>query len=499
MARKPIAALLLALVTSAASAATTTAIILRDHTALRAAPRDAAQQQAVLWQGEAVEVRGERLDYVQVYDHRRERGGFVRAQNLKRLQGSADEAPELLAVLRYLLDTPGSEALAIGLAAAFIQAAPASMMQGDAGIEVLDVMGNVAERLARRATVGAVVARGNETAMSAHLDVAARYGLKLISVERDGRMQICYDGAVFQRILAMRSSPEQRARAALSLTRSDCVDADLRPAERARLDEWRADMLDKVEVATLPGHVKNRVLMRRATVWSAVAYQRARRGDGAAAIESAANRAISEIAGVNKLELPDEDQSAYNDTAMRVSAVRWAAAPVTTAAEPAPGTEARPTVAIEVRQPGETCVLLIDAKHDVKNPLATRCTYGLVWARSATLNREGTALALAVQQLEAWRELWVFRKEGNAWSISVLPPAPTNPEIGYAEFAGWVPGGKHMLLAREARGEGKYKRSFEMLRLDTLAPERQAGDPSMLVSFQRWQDPVWKKTTLSLR
>jgi hypothetical protein len=373
------------------------------------------------------------------------------------------------------------------------------VMQSDAGIEVLDVMGTVADRLARRATAGAGVARGAETALSAHLDVAARYGLKLISQERDGRMQICYDGALFQRILTLRSSPEQRARAALALTRSDCIDPELRAPERARLDEWRADVLDKVDAASLPGYVKNRVHMRRATVWSAIAYSRARRGESAAAMESAAGRAISEIANVNKLELPDEDHSAYNDTAMRVSAVRWAAVPAAVTTEPAAATQALPSIITEARQPGETCVLLVDAKHDAKNPLATRCTYGLVWARSATLNREGTALALAVQPLDAWRELWVFRKEGNAWNVSVLPPAPTNPELGYAEFAGWVPGGKHMLLAREARGEGKYKRSFEMLRLDTLTPERQASDPAQLASFQRWQDPLWKKTTLSLR
>ena len=53
----------------------------------------------------------------------------------------------------------------------------------------------------------------------------------------------------------------------------------------------------------------------------------------------------------------------------------------------------------------------------------------------------------------------------------------TTPDVGYAEFAGWVPGGKQMLVAREAQGEGKYKRIFEVLRLDTLATERQACDP----------------------
>ena len=73
------------------------------------------------------------------------------------------------------------------------------------------------------------------------------------------------------------------------------------------------------------------------------------------------------------------------------------------------------------------------------------------------------------------------------------------PELGYAEFAGWVPGGKQMLVVREARGEGRLKRSFEVVRLDTLATERQASEPSVLAPFQRWQDAAWKQETVSLR
>ena len=61
---------------SSVPAPATMAIITQDQTWLRAAPRDSAQQQAVLSHGEVVEVRGERLDYVQVYDHKRERGGY---------------------------------------------------------------------------------------------------------------------------------------------------------------------------------------------------------------------------------------------------------------------------------------------------------------------------------------------------------------------------------------------------------------------------------------
>lgn len=468
-----------------------TAIIIQDRVPLRAAPRDSARQHALLWQGEVVEVRGERMDYLQVYDHKRERGGFVRASQVHRTALTAAEAPELLSIVRFLRDTPGAEALGIGFAAAYIQAAPAEVLNDGAGIEIMDALGAFADRMARRASSGVPQSRAAEAALSAHLDVAARYGINFTTNEREGRMQICYDGDAFRRVLAMRSNPEQRARAALSLTRHECISPDLHPQERNRMDEWRADVLDRVEASALPDYLKNRVLMRRASVWASLAYQRARKGEAA---DAAAQRALAELAGVSKTELTDDDLPAYRDAAMRVSASRWAAVP-------ASATTIRKGARIVTvpGQAGETCVLLVDAKNDMGHPLAKRCTYGIVWAGSATLNREGTALALAVQPMDTWRELWVFRKAMDGWAIRVLPPATTSPDVGYAEFAGWVPGGTQMLVAREAQGEGKYRRNFELMRLETLATVRQAGDPGILGAFQRWQDPAWKRHTLSLR
>ena len=108
-------------------------------------------------------------------------------------------------------------------------------------------------------------------------------------------------------------------------------------------------------------------------------------------------------------------------------------------------------------------------------------------------------LALAVQQTDAWRELWIFRKDGGDWTVSVLPPADSSPELGYAEFAGWTPDSRHLLVAREARSEGRYRRSFELIRIDTLVTQRRAGDPTLLAAFQRWQDPAWKRNTVAVR
>ena len=470
-----------------------TAIVTSDQAALRAAPRDSAQQQAQLWQGEVLEVRGERLDYLQVYDHKRERAGFVRASQVRRTALAATESPELLSVLRFVSDRPGSEALGIGIAAAYIKAAPAEALNGQEGIAAFDALGTMADRLARRASSGAALTKPQEAALSAHLDVARGYGVNFASYEREGKMTICYDGEAFRRVLAMKSQPEQRARAALALTRTECVDPNLQPLQRAQVDQWRAEVLERVDAAALPAWLRNRVLMRRASVYATVAYQRVRQGQPA---DSAAKSALTELAGVSKSELTDADQPAYNDAAMRVNASRWAAMPVV-ATKTGPKS---PSIVTVAGQPGETCVLLVDAKHDEKSPLARRCTYAIVWAGSASLNREGTALALAVQPLEAWRELWLFRKDARGgWGISVLPPATVSPEMGYAEFAGWVPGGKQVLVVREARGEGKYKKSFEVLKLASLTAERQASEAAMLGAFNRWQDAGWKGGSVSVR
>jgi hypothetical protein len=463
----------------------------RDNAALRAAPRDSAREQAALWQGEIVEVRAERLDYLQVYDHRRERGGFVRASQVRRLGSSAEAAPELLALLRFLREAPGAEALGIGLAIAFVQAAPAEVLQGPPGAEALDALGGFADRLAQRASLAAEPSKALEARIAAHLDVATRYGLRFATYERAGRMQVCYDGDAFRRVLALPSTPESRARAALALTRHECVDPDLGPAGRAVRDAWRADVLDRVDAAALPGYLMNRVQMRRASVWAGIAYQRARQGEAA---DDAARRAIAALVGVRRAELTDDDLPEYNDAAMRVGASRWAAA------SPAAMPASRPVhLATEPGQPGETCVALLDARNAARGPLARRCTYGIVWTASATLNREGNALAVAVQPADAWLELWMFHREGKGWTVRVLPPAATTPDLGYAELAGWVPGGTQMLVAREARGDRKYRRSFEVMRLDTLAVVRQASDPAILGTFQRWQDPAWKAGTLSIR
>lgn len=465
----------LAVVTLAAMA-----IVTQDNAQLRAAARDSAQQQALLWQGDSLEIRGEKGDYLQVYDHRRERAGYIRASQVRRVSLAPADAGELLSVLRFLKDSSGAEALGIAYAAAYLKAAPAAAITA----EPFDALGGMAERLARRASVKQ--GKALDPAVSAHLEVVANYGVVLRGYEHDGRIQLCYDGDAFRRVLAMRPDPKQQAKAALGLTRAECLDPDQRPAERFAVDQWRAEVLDKVAVSELPAHIGNRIHMRRATVWSALAFAYARRGEPA---QAAANRALDELGSVSKTDLADDDVNVYADAGLRAGAVRWAAEP---AAVPGTGLH----VETKPGQAGETCVSL----HAQKGPaLVTRCTYGIVWTGSARPNANGSALALAVQPMATWRELWVFQKRAAGWNVDVLPPAAIDPDAGYAEFAGWVPGADKMLVAREARVEGKYKRSFELLSMETLNIDAWADRPDAVRLFSRWQDPAWRRQTLSLR
>jgi len=458
------------------------AIVTQDQLPLRAAPRESAQAQAVLWQGDALEVRGSRGDFLQVYDHRRERAGYVRAARVRQVELQPAAAPELLAVMRFLRDTPGAEALGISYGAAYLKAAAPQAIDA----EPFDAIGSMAERLAARAS--SKLAPQAETALAAHLEVVASYGVAMRSYENDGKVRVCYDGDAFRRVLAVAASAEQRYRAALALSNGACIDPALGAMQRAEHDRWRAELLDTVDLARLPEHMKNRIHMRRAAVWSSVAFQRARKGEEAS---QAAGRAEQALAAVNKPELADEDNAAYAEAGVRVGAVRWALEPV-----PAQGKVA-PQLAVTAApgRPGETCVSLQGGGKQ----LANRCTWGVAWMASARVHPQGTALALAVQPLDGWREMWLFRRQGEGWVVDVLPPASSDPDIGYAEFAGWVPGAAKMLAAREVRAEGKFRRSFELLDMATLATERGADRPESLSTFYKWQDPAWKRQTVSLR
>ena len=236
---------------------------------------------------------------------------------------------------------------------------------------------------------------------------------------------------------------------------------------------------DRVETDKLPGVLKNRLRLRKAGVWASLAYQRARRPElGAPAVQQAGQRALDELAGIDQSELMEADAYAYSDAAMRVGASRWA----TEAGAPAAKLQ-KVSVVLSPGQPGETCVHLVDAKHDAQNPLLTRCTYGIVWTASAAPQSPRAALALAVQPLDTCASCGcsaVDRRAG-AW---ILPLAADHPASAMSNS----PAGAGRQTVARAREAARKAATNELRRCAACRrwkwkAGRQAEQPEQLLSL----------------
>jgi hypothetical protein len=378
--------------------AVTVAIVVHDPTILVASPDENAARQAVLAPGDWLEVRGELRGRLKVYDHRRERPGYVLPWQVRTYPLDESAAPALRAVIDFVRDTPGAESLGIGYVALYLKVAPAAAI----GPDVLDALGTMAERLARR---------------RAPVEVAESYGVHFTSVEVDGAIRTCYDGEAFRQVLAAaNATADARARAALALTDPRCGSAGL-------------EVLDKAD--------GDRVRLRRARLLASEAWQRARRGDGPGAAE-ASQAAQDALTGVVQTELAPEDMPSYKEAAVRVSAVRWLREPGR-----APGGKVH--LELAAREPGETCVRLVEAKATKLE----KCTYGLVFPQSTRLGPRDASLTVQVQLLPAWVELWVFRRAGDGWIVDPIAAAESNPDVGTVELAGFSQDGKRLRVVRE--------------------------------------------------
>ena len=461
------------------------AIVLQDHTPLRTAPRSGSAQLAELWQGEALEVRAERADYYEVYDYARERGGYVRCRAIRQVRLGAADAPELLAVVRFLRDMPGSETLGISYGAAYLKAVEPQALTA----EPFYAIAIMAQRLADQAT-GAGSDAGFRPEVAAHIEVAEQFGVHMLSFNRDDRIQVCYDGELFRRVLAQAAAgAQERAGAALALTRPECIDPGLDPVARAAFDAGRRDLLEHIGEQGLEDVTSSRLHARRAAVWASIAFEQARIHEPS---ELAARHALSELLSVRPGDLGDEGRPEYEEAAIRVSTIRWAVGAAPTSAGPL-------ALGASAGEPGQTCLVLTQQVGARAAQVARRCTYGIPWMNSVRVIPAAHALVLAVQPLESWLELWVFRERAGAWAVDVISPGVDEPQEGYAEFAGYVPRSRRLLIVRETGKHGRFQRRFEELRLADLTPVQEARVPELLPDFGRWQDAPWRRDTLSLR
>jgi hypothetical protein len=471
---------------AAAALAGLIAIVGQDNTPLRAAARADAPVQVQLTEGDWLEVRGESADYLKVWDHRRERAGFVRRERVRAVRLDEATAPSLRSVLSFLRDEVGHEALAIAYAVLYLRAAPAGP-HADVQVE----LGLVADRLARRAS------RGGNTADVAHLEVAKSYGIGFLTMDSDGRARTCYDGDGLRRGLGAAGVPgRDQADAALALTRGECTDPAALPSAVAEWNTWRLDVLARTDKLDVPAHVRARLRMRRIEALAYLTWQQHRSGDAAQAAQLA-SEAIRQLALVDRGQLADEDRTTYDQAVLRASAVRWAAeAPTSKDRSVAKGGL---RLAVKAGQPGESCLQLFGK---TETPVFERCTYGVVWQRSFQVAAAGNRATVAVQPLPGWTELWVLRGGREGWSADVLTAAVTQPELGYVESAGFTPDGERLLVVREARMDANhFERRFQVLRASSpdLKVDLQASNAKVIAAFRRWSSPSWQAETLSLR
>ncbi len=468
------------------------AIVVEDSTPLRAAPNDAAPRQAELWRGDWLEVRGETPDFLQVWDHRRERPGYVRPWRVRTYPMAGETAAELGAIVRFLRDAPGSESLGIGYAGLYLRCAGPA----DAVADVYDAIGAMADRLARRVSAPQQTSPG--AALAEHRAVAESYGVRFVSTERDGRVRTSYDGDAYRTVLATGTDPAPRARAALALTRDSELANDVSPVVLRAWNEWRREVLDQVEPSTLPAHLSGALRIRRAAVLATLAHAYASIADPDRARE-AATRAVFEISQTDRGALAADDAFSRDEAIVRVAAVRGA---VGLGQPAAPAAGGRLSVAVERQDDGQSCIRIRRAAKDAgggEPPLAQRCTFGVLWPQSVRVAARGNAVTVSAQPLPAWSELWLFHESAAGWSFELVVPAASEPGVGYVEAAGLSPDGAKLAVVREVVADRQRKRSFEVLRATDLATEVRAPTLDRFASFRKIAAPDWQPTTLALR
>lgn len=459
------------------------AVIAGDHTVLRASPSRTAAQQAVLWRGDWLEVRGEQRGWLKVYDHRHERPGWVARPAARVVELDDKAAPALRAVVEFLRDTWGYESLGIAYAGLYMKVAPASGPGGPGGPAGIDApllvsLGTMADRLARRASTEAT-----DSHAAQQLEVAQSWGIGFGSVERADGVRTCYDGAAFRQALALSPARLELATAVLGLTDPACDPQTVGATERRAHDEAALELLERVDPTQVPGPIGNRVRIRRAVIGARLAWALGRGGDPNAA--KVAEAAVSAFARVDKAELADDDEADFEAAALEVAASRWAAV------APTPARKADPQLALATGEPGETCITVETSPR--------RCTHGQVWANSFRIAPDHATAVLAIEPLPGWLELWMFRRAPGGWIVDVLAPATEGPDLGYVELAGWSNDGARAVIVREARTGGEIHRTWQILKLDSLAIDKQTSRLADLGPARGWITPEWRGRTLALR
>jgi hypothetical protein len=476
------------------------ALVADDGVVLRSAPTDAAPAQATLYRGDWLEVRGEVVGFFRVWDHRRERPGYVRPAQVRIHRAEPAAAPELAAIVRFLRAAEGFESLGVGYAALYLRvASPAARGPGEWG-EVLAALGTMADRLGKRSSGARQTGNAPAAVLAGQVAVVEAYGVRYRRFERvagngrSGHTVVCYDGEAFAQVVVLAgAAPSERAAAALALTRRGCLDPATSVADRRAWNDARLTVLGEVDPARaefldLPRALAHRLRLRRAEALTERAHTLATGGDGGGA-GTAASAAMKLLALVDRGELAAEEVGVYDATALRVGAVRALTLPVV-APDKAP-------VELVPAKAGASCIRIVRRTGD-KTGRFEHCSFGVFLPASLRVAPRGDLITIAVAPLPAWTELLILRaRDDGGWQVEVIPPVLGQPgeDIGYVESAGFSPDGRGVLIAREFELRGRLGRRFEV-----VGPTGVTDSSSRLYRrFSQWASPLWRRTTLALR
>ena len=436
-----------------AAATMTVALVVQGQTPLRAAAHENAPRQTTLTAGDWLEVRGEQHGFLQVYDHRHERPGYIRPSAVRSYVLDEAAAPTLGTLVTYVKDAPGEESLGIGFVALYFCARGARDSRGPGRLR----RARNARGQARSSCVG-TRGRGGRHALASELEVAESYGVHFASFEREGTTHVCYDGEAFRRVLALGGSPEQRVRAVLGLTDPMCVDPSLGATAALTLAKSRASVTDAVDVTTLaavPGDEQARVRIRRSMVQAELAYFAARGGDAELAKQAGA-------AAKHDLQLADRNVLADED---RPAPRRPRSVPRRCAGHARARACARFSPGSRSRSPGRGPGADVHPREERRardravRALHVRGRVAVVGAHRSARRGGGRRGGADGRVERAARDA---PGEGAAWASDTMSPGLVDPELGYAELAGVlgrrgrisspsVSGGRADLSARRTR------------------------------------------------
>ena len=139
--------------------------------------------------------------------------------------------------------------------------------------------------------------------------------------------------------------------AALALTRSDCTEANAPPSTLSAWNQWRLDVLARADSPEAPAYLSSRARLRRVEALAYLAWHAHRSGDEDSG-GRLAGEAIRQLALVERNTLADEDKNAYEQAALRASAVRWAA----DSGARTVATKSGLSVDVKPGKPGESCL-----------------------------------------------------------------------------------------------------------------------------------------------